>query len=140
MALHSSFSTPAIASVGSSSLITGPWVEQSALADESLVGQFLQVASPQDLAGTGFTYRHDWGDRNGSWKLFLNWSAINARSRVFVAISEGAAGGPDGGKFIGAAKFTLFKVAPTNGGVNIWLQIDWGSPIRLYADYLVVNV
>lgn len=140
MVLHSSFSAPTSMLGGSSSLITGPWAEQSAVADEASIVQFMQGVSPQDLAGRGFTYRHDWGDRNGSWKLFLNWSAINARSRVFVAISEGAAGGPDAGKFIGAAKYTLFNVAPTNGGVDIWLHIDWSSPIRLYADYLVVNV
>jgi hypothetical protein len=56
-----------------------------------------------------------------------------------VAIGEGAPGGPDAGKFIGGAKYHLNNVAPRNGGVDIWVDIDWGSDIRLYVDYLVVN-
>jgi hypothetical protein len=72
-------------------------------------------------------------------KLNLNWSAVNGNSRVFVAIAEGAAGGPSSGKFIGAARYTLHNVAPRNGGVDIWINIEWSSPIRLYVDYLVVN-
>jgi hypothetical protein len=93
----------------------------------------------EGLIGTGFTYRHDWGNKHGSWKLFLNWGAITANSRVFVAIGEGAAGGPPAGKFIGDAKYTLMNVAPTNGQVGIWVNIDWGSDIRIYVDYLVVT-
>jgi hypothetical protein len=91
------------------------------------------------LVGTGFTYRHDWGNKHGGWKLNLNWAAVNPRSRVFAAIAEGAAGGPDAGKFIGAAKYHLNNVAPRNDGVDIWVDIDWGSDIRIYVDYLVVN-
>lgn len=92
--------------------------------------------STQELFGTGFTYRHDWGDRNGQHILNLNWGAVTAESRVFVAIAEGAAGG---GKFIANARYTLHNVAPFNGGVGIWINIEWGSPIRLYVDYLVIN-
>ncbi|CAK8720629.1 MAG: hypothetical protein CDV28_10738 [Candidatus Electronema aureum] len=81
-------------------------------------------------------YRHDWGNWNGQCRLNLNWDVINANSLVFVAIGEGAAGG---GKFIGGAKYTLHNVAPTNGAVNIWVNIEWSNPIRLYVDYLVIN-
>ena len=95
--------------------------------------------TPQELSGTGFTYRHDWGDRNGQWKLNLNWSAVRGNSRVFVAIGEGAPGGPAAGKIMGGARYTLYNVAPTNGAVSIWVNIEWSSPIRLYVDYLVVN-
>jgi len=92
--------------------------------------------SAEALAGTGFTYRHDWGDYHGWWKLNLSWGAITKNSRVFVAIGEGA---PGGGKFLGAAKYLLYNVAPHDGGVSIWVYIDWNSPIRLYVDYLVIN-
>jgi hypothetical protein len=88
------------------------------------------------LSGDGRTYRHDWGNRNGQWILNLNWGFINANSRVFVAIGEGA---PGGGKFIGSARYTLHNVAPANGRVSIWVNIEWSYPIRLYVDYLVVN-
>lgn len=139
--LQSTISMPPSRIQGSSSLLTGPWLEATNSADESLVHQFLKAEGvrPEELIGTGFTYRHDWGNFNHAWILTLNWSAVNARSRVFVAIAEGAAGGPDGGKFIGAAKFSLFNVAPSDGQVAIWVDIDWGNPIRLYVDYLVIN-
>jgi hypothetical protein len=89
------------------------------------------------ISGNGFTYRHDWGDRNGQWKLNLNWPGVlTPNSRVFVAIAEGAAGG---GKMLQAAKYTLHNVAPQDGKVGIWLNIEWSSPIRLSADYLIIN-
>ena len=91
------------------------------------------------LSGTGFTYRHDWGRRHGQLTLRLNWGAVNPRSHVFVSIAEGAAGGPDAGKFIGAARYTVHNVAPRVGGVDIWVNIEWGSDIPLFVDYLVVN-
>ncbi len=91
------------------------------------------------LRGNGFTYRHNWGKKRGSQKLRLNWSSITPRSLVFVSIGEGAAGGPNSGKFIGAARYTLHNVAPRNGGVDIWVDINWRSNIPLYVDYLVIN-
>jgi hypothetical protein len=120
-----------------------PWnVEEPHEADlqavQSLFGEPGEV-TPAALSGTGFTLRHDWGNKHGQWKLNLNWSAVNRRSRVFVAIGEGAAGGPDGGKFIGGARYTLHNVAPRAGGVDIWVNIEWGSDIRIYVDYLVIN-
>jgi hypothetical protein len=92
--------------------------------------------STQELIGTGFSYRHDWGDRKGQQILNLNWGAVNRNSRVFVAIGEGASGG---GKFVGNARFTVHNVAPQDGRVSIWVNIEWGEPIRLYVDYLVIN-
>jgi hypothetical protein len=91
---------------------------------------------PQNLSGDGFTYRHDWGDRNGFWVLNLNWGAINRNSRVFVSIGECD---PRGGKFIGGARYLLYNVAPNDGVVSIRVNVDWSSAIRLCADYLVVN-
>jgi hypothetical protein len=116
--------------------------EEIQRADLQKVHQFSKagtegaIGAPGDFFGTGFTYRHDWGNVNGQWKLYLNWDAINANSMVFVAIGEGA---PGGGKFIGDAKFSLYNVAPANGGVGIWVNIEYSYPIRLYVDYFVVN-
>jgi hypothetical protein len=91
------------------------------------------------LSGAGVTYRHDWGLRHGQWKLQLNWNVVTPRSHVFVSIGEGRPGGPDAGKFIGAARYRLHNVAPRAGGVDIWVNVEWGSDILLYADYVVVN-
>lgn len=110
--------------------------------DGGAVRQLFQpaAAGPEpELSGTGFTYRHNWGARRGQWVLRLNWSAIGPRSRVLVAIGEGAAGGPDAGKFIGSARYTVHNVAPRAGGVDIWVDVEWSSDILLYVDYLVVN-
>lgn len=65
---------------------------------------------------------------------------VNSRTRAFVSIGEGAAGGPDAGKFLGAARYTLHNVAPRDGGVDIWVNIEWSSDIGIYVDYLVVNL
>ncbi len=97
------------------------------------------LALEPGLSGNGFTYRHDWGVRRGQWILRLNWNAVTPRSQVFVAIGEGAAGGPDAGKFIGAARYSVHNVAPRAGGVDIWVNIEWEADIPLYVDYLVVN-
>ncbi|MGE3310663.1 MAG: hypothetical protein AB7O66_11895, partial [Limisphaerales bacterium] len=83
------------------------------------------------LSGDGFTYRHNWGNRHGQWKLRLNWGAIRAGSRVFVSISECG--------HMGAARYTVHNVAPSDGGVTVWVNVEWGSPIPLCVDYLVVN-
>jgi hypothetical protein len=127
----------------SSSPLSGLAHEETQEVNEQEVRSFSFGAAagagvtPSDLSGTGFTYRHDWGDRNHGQRLTLSpWPAVTANSRVFVSIGEGAAGG---GKHLGAAKYTLFNVAPANGSVGIWLDIDWTSPLRLVVDYLVIN-
>lgn len=86
--------------------------------------------------GDGFTYRADFGNWNGDGIFTLNWSPINRNSRVFVSIGECD---PAGGKFIGGAKYTLYNVAPNNGSVQFWANIGWSYPIRVCADYLIVN-
>jgi hypothetical protein len=93
--------------------------------------------SAEELRGTGFTYRHDWGSRHGQWKLTLNWGAINCNSRVFVSICEFGGGAQCG--FVGSARYTVHNVAPFNGGVTVWINIEYNSDIRVHFDYLVVN-
>lgn len=123
----------------------GPWVGEAVQeADLSAVRPLPGApagggAAARDIAGSGFTYRHDWGNRRGGHRLLLNLGGVTPRSRVFVSIAEGAAGGPDAGKFVGNAKFTLSNVAPRAGGVDIWVDIGWDSDIRIYVDYLVIN-
>jgi hypothetical protein len=112
--------------------------------DKGAVRQIMAAAqgagAPQpELSGTGFTYRHNWGARRGQWTLRLNWGSVSPTSRILVSIGEGAAAGPDAGKFLGSARYTLHNVAPRAGGVDIWVNIEWGSDILLYVDYMVVN-
>jgi hypothetical protein len=133
---------PAFQAAPASSALPTRWSQADQAADAAAVRQLFQrpgLAVEPELAGTGFTYRHDWGARRGQWVLRLNWSALTPQSRVLVAIAEGAGGGVDSGKFIGAARYTLHSVAPRAGGVDIWVDIEWSADISLYVDYLVVN-
>ncbi|MGY1606777.1 hypothetical protein ACI79V_06285 [Geodermatophilus sp. SYSU D00700] len=59
--------------------------------------------------------------------LNLTWGAVGKSSFVFVAIGEGA---PGGGRFIGSARYTVHNVAPSEGRVSIWANIEYYSPIR----------
>ena len=123
-----------------SSAFPSPFAVASQTADASAVRPLAGAASIEPaLSGSGFTYRHNWGPRRGQWTLRLNIGSTNARSRVMVSIGEGAAGGPDAGKFIGAARFTLHNVAPRAGGVDVWVNVEWGADIPLYIDYLIIN-
>lgn len=97
------------------------------------------TSSEPALSGNGFTYRHNWGSRRGQHKLRLNLAGVTTRSRVFVSIGEGSVGGPDAGKFIGDARFTLYNVAPRAGSVDVWVNIDWKSNIPIYIDYLIIT-
>jgi hypothetical protein len=108
-------------------------------SDEAMVGHGGSDGAQPALSGTGFTYRHDWGRRRGQQVLRLNLPGVDRRSHVFVSIGEGAAGGPDNGKFVGSARYTVHNVAPRPGGVDVWVNIEWGADISVYADYLVVN-
>jgi hypothetical protein len=87
-------------------------------------------ADAEAISGNGFTYRHNWGARNGQWKLPLTWSGFTPDTRVFVSISEG---------HVGAARYTVHNVVPENGVVTIWVNVEWSNPIQLYAEYLIVN-
>jgi hypothetical protein len=113
-----------------------PVAEAQNVKEENVVRLFSAGRTPQELIGTGVSYRHDWGDRKGQWIFPLTWGFINRNTRVFVAIGQGAAGG---GKFIGAARYTVHNVAPRDGGVDIWVNVEWDNPIRIYVDYLAVN-
>jgi hypothetical protein len=139
--LHSLFSIPPRNFGSTSSPSVRLWRQQSATADKSGVRQILapQPVAGKDLVGTIFSYRHDWGALSGSWTLFLDWDAINARSCVFVSLARGTVGGPNVGKLIGEANSSVFDVAPADGEIAVRVRIDGEIPIRLCADYLVIN-
>jgi hypothetical protein len=126
----------------STSMAELPTTQESQDAKLEEVGQ---LGAPQEggsiaiLFGNGYRYRHDWGKLKGQHILPLNWGLITPQSLVFVAIGEGAAGGPNNGKFIGQARYTLHNVAPQNGVISIWVNIEWPNPIPLYVDYFVFN-
>jgi hypothetical protein len=78
----------------------------------------------------GSNFRLNWGPRMGKVVLTVNFAVINANSQVFVSAHEG--------NFIGDARYTVHNIAPFNNGVRVWFEIEWGAPITLIADYLVL--
>lgn len=65
-----------------SSRVPLPWeVETEGAVEEQVQALFKPAAgaAPQELFGTGFTYRHDWGNMHGQHVLNLNWGAVNPR-------------------------------------------------------------
>ncbi|MEG3849944.1 hypothetical protein QT971_21600 [Microcoleus sp. herbarium19] len=126
----------------STSMLELPIIQENQEANLEEVGQLGMSQEGETAAaffGNGYRYRHDWGNLKGQVILPLNWGLITPNSLVFVAIGEGAAGGPAAGKFIGNARYTVHNVAPQNGVVKVWVNIEWANPIRLYVDYFVFN-
>jgi hypothetical protein len=62
---------------------------------------------------------------------------INSNSRVFATLSEYNYLGPESGRFIGAAGMTVHNIVPFNGGVDVWTDVEWGSPLNVRMDVLV---
>lgn len=109
------------------------------MVDEQAVRTLFQAEGAEaarGLVGTGVAYRHDWGNLKGQVILPLNWSFVKRNSLVFVSIGEGL---PGGGKFIGDARYTVHNVAMSDGRIDVWVNIEWSYPIRIYVDYLVIN-
>ena len=126
----------------STSKLELPTIQENQEANLEEVGQLgmsQDEVSPAAFFGNGYRYRHDWSNLKGQQILPLNWGLITPNSLVFVAIGEGAVGGPAAGKFIGNARYTVHNVAPQNGLVKVWVNIEWPNPIRLYVDYFVFN-
>ncbi len=104
-------------------------------ADESLVSGIAPQNGTAFGALNGYTYRHDWGLRNGQSRLTLNWCAISPSSKVYVSITEVDANGTP---FVGSARYTVHNVSPSSCKVTTWVNIEWGAPIRLIANYTVL--
>ncbi len=65
-----------------------------------------------------------------------NDSRINANSRAFIALSEYSSNGPTD-RFIGAARMTVHNIRPFNGGLEAWVDVEWGSPLNVRMDILI---
>jgi Papain-like cysteine protease AvrRpt2 len=88
------------------------------------------------------TIRKYWGPFNGRTTLNYNWPAIDHDSVVLITASEYDANRV---RFIGAASFTVANICPhgppydPNHGVTFVVNIDWGSPINLVTDIVLLD-
>lgn len=90
----------------------------------------------QATAGNGFTYRHDWGSWNGQVKLNLTCrGSLLPRASLLPSGKVPAVAA----SLSVERRYSLYNVAPDTGHVEIWVNIVWGSPISLIADYLIIE-
>ena len=96
------------------------------------------TVSPQIVGNlTGGALRYDgWPNVNGTVNFGFNWGLINAQSHVYVSASEIDNGG---NRFNGSASYTVQNIVVKNGRVEFRVAINWGSPIRISTDILVIN-
>ncbi len=102
-----------------------------------------QAGGPLGDPQGAFTYRHLWGDVRGHFKPNLQWDVVRHDSRVFAAASETkpqdvSSGGRVGEPVLGAARVTVHNVAAHDGGVAVWVEVVWDSPLPLAISYLVI--
>ena len=88
------------------------------------------------LGAGSFTTFWTWRGNGVHTAVRFNHGAINANSRVFVALSEFNSDAQIN-RFIGAAKMTVSNIAPFNGGFFAWVEVAWNTPLNVRFDVLV---
>ncbi len=93
---------------------------------------FAALIYPPTRGSNFFTWRG-----HGTVQLNISNNSISANSKVFVAISEYSSN-PRTTRFIGAAKMGIYNIAPYNGGVRVWAEVNWFQPINVCLDLLIL--
>lgn len=97
-------------------------------------GKKAGAAAPK-FEGSSFSTYYTWRG-NGGVKLNCGNGSINSNSRVVAAISEYNTD-PTQNRFIGSASMQIYNVAPYNGGVVIWLYVNWNNPLNVRVNLLI---
>ena len=74
---------------------------------------------------------------NGTVRLNVTNPKLHSTTSVYAAISEYSSN-PRQTRFVGAAKMRVFNISPYEGGVFIWAEISWASPLNTVID-IVAN-
>lgn len=100
-------------------------------------GQGAQGVAAQDLnlSAAAFTTFYTWTANGVHPSVNFANANVKANSRVLLNISEYAATPQD--RFIGAARMAVYNIAPYNGGFRAWVDISWGSPLKVRFDVFV---
>ena len=96
--------------------------------------QFASIVYPK-TSGMWSTYYTLRG--NGTVRLNVTNPKIHSGTSVYAAISEYSSN-PRQTRFVGAAKMRVFNISPYEGGVFIWAEISWASPLNTVID-IVAN-
>lgn len=99
-----------------------------------------EAASPE-LNDVQFTPNSDWfvtWKGNGIIRLNINIPIVHAGSTVLLSPSEYSnVNSPAVSRFVGSARFAIFNIAPREGGVQIWAEVNWPNPLNIYFSILV---
>jgi hypothetical protein len=117
-----------------------PSVKPSVAYGSNLAAQVVALQGQRNgvaarLSGASYTGFALWRT-NGQVRLQINDPGITADSRVFAAVSEYATDARVN-RFIGSAQMSISNIAPANGSVQLWLNVNWGSPLNIRVDYFV---
>lgn len=100
-------------------------------------GQSAKGAAAQDLnlSAAAFTTYYTWSANGVHPSVNFANANVKANSRVLLNISEYGATPQD--RFIGSARMAVYNIAPYNGGFKAWVDISWGSPLKVRFDVFV---
>ena len=100
-------------------------------------GQAAQDAAAQDLnlSAAAFTTYYTWTANGVHPSVNFANANVKANSRVLLNISE--YGATPQNRFIGSARMAVYNIAPYNGGFRAWVDISWGSPLKVRFDVFV---
>ncbi len=73
---------------------------------------------------------------NGVRSINIAIPGIHSNATVMAAISEYSTNSRVD-RFMGAAKMRVFNICPYQGGVVIWTEVTWSSPLNVAIDLLV---
>jgi len=86
-------------------------------------------------------FRAYWGRQNGRLKCRFPSDLIHGLSVVLVTASEGIdpnIGNPNF-RFVGDANVRVENISPTEGFVFFVVSVDWGEPLHIYTDIVVLD-
>jgi hypothetical protein len=86
-------------------------------------------------------YRWYLGRHKGRLSCHFTSSFIDSFSTVLVTVSEGNEGNSTNPnfRFVGAANIRVENIAPTSGRVDFIVSVDWGAPLPIWADLVVLD-
>ncbi|MCL6484031.1 MAG: hypothetical protein I4O49_07575 [Janthinobacterium lividum] len=93
------------------------------------------AAQNLNLSSAAFTTYYTWSANGVHPSVNFANANVKANSRVLINISEYGANAQD--RFIGAARMAVYNIAPYNGGFRAWVDIAWGSPLKVRFDVFV---
>ena len=110
---------------------------EEAAAPMEQEGKSAKGAAAQDLnlSAAAFTTYYTWTANGVHPSVNFANANVKANSRVLLNISEFGANAQD--RFIGAARMAVYNIAPYNGGFRAWVDISWGSPLKVRFDVFV---